>query len=240
VLFPRLKSVARAVGAIALLAGSPVCAQQQGIDVSHHNGTVDWAEVAKAGVEFSFVKASEGVDAADPMFASHWQALGQQGIARGAYHFFVTEDDPKAQADFFLSLYNPQEGDLLPAIDIEVLGKGTGSDGPERLRAFLELIEKAVGADPIIYTSARFWDTEMARDPKLLAVIADSPLWIAQYEVDAPRIPDGWDRWTIWQWTPKAVVAGVPGQVDSNRLHPDVSLANLRVPAKPAPATPTR
>jgi lysozyme len=218
--------------ALLMLPATAPHAELAGIDVSHHNGSINWSLVKKGLVGFAYVKASEGMDDIDPLFVANWNSLGEQGIPRGAYHFFVTEDDPQEQAKLFLSVYQPQEGDLLPAIDIEVLGKGSGTDAPERLRVFIELIRAAVGTSPVIYTSARFWDTDMASTPELLIAIRDCPLWIAEYEVTAPKIPEGWTRWTIWQWEPDGAIAGISGGVDRNRLHQNVSIADIQIPAR--------
>lgn len=224
----RLALLAALLCLAAPLSGA--LAATEGVDVSHHNGPIDWAKAKASGVRFAYVKASEGVDDPDPMFATHWQALAQHKILRGAYHFFITEDDPAAQAKLFLGLFRTMPGDLLPAIDIEVLGKGSTADAPERLATFVSLVSKAIGARPVIYTSARFWDLEMARDPRLLKAIADCPLWIAEYDTPAPRIPNGWKRWTIWQWQSGKAIGGIPGGVDRSRLHPSATLQHIALP----------
>ena len=82
-----------------------------GVDVSHFSGEVDWARVVAAGYHFAYVKATEGVDSLDPLFAQHWSALEGSGLRRGAYHFYVTEDDPEEQARFFLDAVAHGPGD---------------------------------------------------------------------------------------------------------------------------------
>lgn len=214
---------------LLVMPATAALAEVEGIDVSHHNGPVDWAAVKNNSVGFAYVKASEGMDDKDPLFSANWSSLSQQGVPRGAYHFYITEDDPQEQAKLFLSVYQPQTGDLLPAIDIELLGKGTTKDAPQKLAAFVDLIRTAIGASPVIYTSARFWDTDMASSPELLAAIKDCPLWIAEYEVAAPKIPEGWARWTIWQWDSGKKVPGITGGVDRNRLHQDLNIADIQI-----------
>ncbi len=73
---------------------SSLVKEMNGIDVSHYSGTVDWTKVKEGGYVFAFAKATEGMDDNDPMFAAHWPAMKKAGILRGAYHFYVTEDDP--------------------------------------------------------------------------------------------------------------------------------------------------
>jgi len=135
----------------------PPLRDARGIDVSHHSGAVDWAAVAAGGYAFAYVKATEGIDAPDPTFDEHWQALADHGLHRGAYHFYVTEDDPEEQARFFLSHVRHRPGDLAPVVDVELIGHGTVGDVAPRLRRFLEIVEQEVGVPPIIYTGNPDW-----------------------------------------------------------------------------------
>lgn len=199
-----------------------------GIDVSHHSGEIDWERVEEHDYAFVYVKATEGVDAPDPMFEQHWARLKELGIPRGAYHFYVTEDDPKAQAEFFLSRLQLEAGDLPPVVDIELIGAGTHGELAPRLRTFLEIVEERTGVRPVIYTSAGFWNTHL--EP----TFGDYPLWVAEYDVAEPRVPEGWSRWLLWQYVDDAEVPGIEKAVDESRLHPEADLASLLVPA---PAT---
>ncbi len=197
----------------------------RGIDVSHYSGAVDWHQVKDAGYHFAVVKATEGVDAEDPLFAEHWRAVRDAGLVRGAYHFYVTEDGPEEQARFFLDTVRHEPGDLAPVVDVEIVGHGTQPGLPERLRRFLELVESEVGAKPIIYTEPDFWDAHLTDD------FGDHPLWVAEYGVEEPRLPKGFERWWIWQWQGEASLPGVEKDVDLSRLnHPHVELADLLIP----------
>src|SRR5438128_304537 len=62
---------------------------EQGIDVSHHQGAIDWAVLPAQGVDFAYIKATEGGDHVDRLFARNWQAAADAGMKRGAYHFFT-------------------------------------------------------------------------------------------------------------------------------------------------------
>ena len=72
---------------------------RQGIDVSRHQGLIDWPTVARQGVDFAYIKASEGGDQRDWRFEENWRGAGEAGIARGAYHYFTlcTPGDGYAQ-----------------------------------------------------------------------------------------------------------------------------------------------
>jgi lysozyme len=185
---------------------------------------VDWDRVAGAGYSFAYVKATEGVDSPDPAFPEHWKRLPEVGLRRGAYHFYVTEDDPKAQARFFLDTVEHRPGDLLPAVDVEIIGHGTAPGLADRLRTFLDLVETELGVRPVIYTSPKFWDAHLGPG------FHDHPLWVAEYEVDSPRVPESWTRWTFWQWKDDHDVPGVEKDADVSRLHPELTLDDLVVP----------
>lgn len=197
----------------------------RGIDVSHFSGEVEWDQVKQAGFSFVFVKATEGQDALDPRFHHHWTALAKSGLKRGAYHFYVTEDDPADQADFFITQVNLTEGDLLPVVDIETLGHGTAPGLANRLQKFLTLLENHYGVRPMLYTSPRFWNAH------LNAEFGDYPLWVAEYEVEQPRLPEGWSTWTLWQFEENATVDGVEKGADLSILKGPIS--DLTVPAQP-------
>jgi len=188
-----------------------------GIDVSWHSGEVDWAAVAKAGHTFAVIKASEGVDLKDKAFERHWAAAGEAGLVRGAYHFYVTEDDPEAQAALFLSMASPRSGDLAPTVDIEVVGQGSRPGLPQRLRRWLEIVGERYRIKPIIYTSKHFWDAHLDDS------FSDHPLWVAEYGVDAPMLPVGWDRWHLWQWQGDATVPGVEKTADLSKVNLEVA-----------------
>lgn len=201
----------------------------RGIDVSHYSGAVDWEKVRAAGFGFAYVKATEGVDSPDPSFADHWRRLKELGIARGAYHFYVTEDDPEEQARFFLSTADLRPGDLAPAVDIELIGHGTEPGLAGRFQRFLEIVARETGVRPVVYTSPEFWNAH------LTSAFGDHPLWVAEYGVPEPQVPEGWQRWTLWQHRDDDSIPGVEKDADLSRLHPEVSLDHLRIPAASAP-----
>lgn len=196
-----------------------------GIDVSHHSGEVDWHAVAAGGYAFAVVKASEGVDAPDPRFEQNWKEAAEAGLVRGAYHFYVTEDDPQAQADLFFSTVDLGWGDLPPVVDIELIGQGTEeAELPEHLRRFLDILERETGVTPILYTPPNFWDAHFHES------YGRYPLWVAEYGVDQPRLPEGWIGWVLWQFEGDAEVPGVEKGADRSKTHPEVDFDALRIP----------
>jgi len=187
--------------------------KEHGIDVSHHSGEVDWAKVKAEGYTFAFAKATEGMDDPDPLFAAHWPAMKKAGLIRGAYHFYVTEDDPHEQAKFFIQNVTLKKGDLAPVVDIEILGKDTPPGLVSRFQTFLEIVEKHYGIKPIIYTDKGFWNAHL--DDKF----GSYPLWVAEYDVESPTLPQGWITYHLWQWKGDAQVPGVEKKADLSKFN---------------------
>ena len=185
--------------------------QVQGIDVSDHQGTVDWTAVQQAGKVFVFIKATDGITWTDPDFATNWSGARAAGLLRGAYHFYETDDDPTAQAQNFLSAVQLQPGDLPPVVDIEKLDSGsTASQTVQDLQTWLDVVQQATGRVPIIYTSPTFWNSLGT------SAFGRYPLWVAEYGVQTPKLPAGWTSWTFWQSSESGTVSGISGSVDLN------------------------
>jgi lysozyme len=187
---------------------SPASTEVQGIDVSHYQGVIDWSQVAEAGTAFVFIKATEGTSYAAPQFQDNWSGAKAAGLLRGAYHFFQPGEDPQQQAEYFLSVVQTVPGDLPPVLDVEISGEA--SEIIEGAQTWLAAVEKATGKAPILYTSPAFWD-DLGVSP---AGFDRYSLWVAEYGVTAPKIPEGWTAWTFWQFSESGEVAGVEGSVD--------------------------
>lgn len=158
-------------------------------------------------VSFVFIKATEGTTFKDRSFADNWLEAGRTDLQRGAYHFFRSSKDGRAQAQNFISAVPKlRRTDLPPVLDLETIHKGcTRKQFNEEALEWLREIEKHYGRKPIVYTSPAF-----AKDYLCEEITGAYPVWIAHYGRDVPSF-DGW-KW--WQCTDKAVVMGVPGKVD--------------------------
>jgi GH25 family lysozyme M1 (1,4-beta-N-acetylmuramidase) len=88
-------------------------------------------------------------------------------------------------------------------------------------------IERVLCVKPIIYTNAGFWNKYVA--PHLKGLEKDYHLWIADYRLrDEPKVPKGWDDWTIWQHSCRGNVYGIQNEVDLNICK--VDLEELVIP----------
>jgi lysozyme len=184
----------------------------KGIDVSHHNGVIDWSRVASDGIDFAFMKATESTGFTDPKFASNWAKAKAAGISRGAYHFFKPSKDGTIQAQQFLSHVQPvlQSGDLRPVVDVENYDGSSLTKFLKELQEYLDVVEAAVGAKPIIYTFKSFWE----HDLKGPTTFGSYPLWIVDLSHTPPRLPVGWTNFTFHQTSFHGTVKGIHGATD--------------------------
>ena len=202
-------------------------AMVQGIDVSHFQGTIDWNEVAKAGRDFAFIKATDGCVGVDPMFKANWQAARAAGLRRGAYHFFRPQQDSERQAFRVIEMLGNDMGELPVVLDFERLGDTSAEEGLRGAMRWMEVVEQASGRKPILYTGPVFWEAVLSDS----TLFADYPLWIAHYTMATkPHIPAAWNRWTFWQHSEKGAVKGIKGAVDLDRFHG--TLTELDVPGE--------
>lgn len=180
-----------------------------GIDVSHFQGTIDWQAVQRTGIDFAYAKATQGPTWSDPLFQENIQGMKAAKIPYGAYHYFEAGQEGQAQAEHFLNVIDPSDSEMLPpTLDLEVSSVSAETLLPE-VKTWLDLVGEQVGVQPIIYTNARFWDTHVST-----SFGQDYALWIANYEVEEPAIPQAWNDWTIWQYSAKGLISGIQGDVD--------------------------
>jgi lysozyme len=196
-----------------------------GVDVSHHQGAIDWPRVRAAGVAFAIVKATEGGDFIDPRFAENWRDAGRAGLLRGAYHFFTFCRPGRDQAANFVAVVPVDPDALPPVIDLEMGGNCAARPTPDRLRAelddFLRVIEPHYGRQAILYMT----DELHAR----YGVAAEGrPLFLRELFFE-PRWPRG-RPWLFWQFHDLGRIDGVEGPVDLDAFHG--SLDQLRALAR--------
>lgn len=186
-----------------------------GVDVSHFQGEINWEELKGAGIQFVFIKATEGLTDLDPDFLTNRKGATDAGIIRGAYHFFIATDDPVKQAEHFISKYGEMvSGDLAPVLDLEeggFEGKTAPADYAQRALLWLQTIQKHYNVTPTVYISPDFAN-EYCTD----ASFANYRLWLAQYGVEKPTLPEAWksSHWTFWQRAESGSITGISGNVD--------------------------
>lgn len=191
-------------------------ATTKGVDVSYHNGTIDWAKVKAAGNEFAFVRISDGTGFHDPQFATNWAGAHAVGMVRGIYQFFRPSQDVAAQADMVIAAAGrPAPGDLPPVIDVEATGNLSPASVAAKVRTWVDRVKAGTGVDPIVYTGKFFWRDQVGGPTSF----AGNPLWIAQYTTLCPDLTSPWDTWAFWQYSDKGSVPGISGGIDVDRFN---------------------
>ena len=185
-----------------------------GIDVSKYQGRINWEELKKnPKIKFVYIKATEGSDYIDPTYMENIRNARRHGFKVGSYHFLSTRSSVVTQFVNFARTVKRDEQDLLPVIDVEKLKPWTSQQLRDSLKVFADLVEDYYGCKPLIYTSEKFFTTNLGR------AFADYPLFIAKYSSVAPNI--GY-KWIIWQFADnglfKGPVKGNYGEVDLSRF----------------------
>ena len=190
-----------------------------GIDVSHHQNAIDWAQVAGSGIRFAIAKASEGTGYVDPLFSTNRADAMAAGITFGAYHFARPDlhpFNPVPEADHFVDTAQLAPGNILPVLDLERSGELSPAELTDWVLQWLDRVTERTGVRPIVYTSPNGWKDRMA-DTTAIADAGYTVLWVAHWGVAAPTLPaNDWqgNGWTIWQYSNCGHVPGISGCVD--------------------------
>jgi lysozyme len=187
-----------------------------GIDLSRYQTAVDWPTARANGVNFAFVKATEGGDQVDPMFKVHWRGAGAAGVRRGAYHFFYHCRPAAEQARWYIRHVPRTKGALPPVLDMEWTPtsptctiRRDGETIRAEARVFIAAVTAHYGQRPILYTSVDFFeDNEMWR-------VAGAEFWLRSVAAHPRDVYDG-QHWSFWQYTSTGKVPGIAGRVDIN------------------------
>lgn len=180
----------------------------KGIDVSAHNGIIDFAAAKADTVSFVLIKATEGTDFSDAMYDRNLQAAAKAGLKVGAYHFFRFDSPGHLQAYHFLSEVEGSWLDMPLAVDVEEYGNPAGIADDrvaDELRAMVDVME-ACGRRVMVYTN------KQGLERYVMPAFPDSlpDLWISS---PSGQPADGWD---LWQHSHQGTVAGLHGPVDLN------------------------
>ncbi|MEJ7603640.1 MAG: GH25 family lysozyme [Kofleriaceae bacterium] len=192
----------------------PVCEvgpTTRGIDVSYYQDTIQWRRVKQAGMQFAFIRVSDGTALRDPKFTTNWLGAAKAGVMRGAYQYFRPEVPALAQADLLIAALAQDRGELPPVIDVETAGGKSASYIAQQVRTWVTRVRDKLGVEPIIYAGPEFW-----RDAVGGADLTTQPLWVAHYTTACPTVPPTWKAWTFWQHTDRGRVRGIAGAVDLN------------------------
>ena len=199
----------------------------KGVDISKYQGRVDWPTLKKSGVGFAITRVSDGLTV-DRTFDANWASMREGGIVRGVYQFFRASKDPIAQADLLVEKAGKTlPGDLPPFLDVEKQEKDSETGGvpvatfDANMKKWIARIRERTGRDPVVYTGSYFWNDLGHPD------VGNLDLWLAEYVQDPgvsqPRLPEGWTKWTFWQYSSSAHFPGIASRVDGSLFNGTLS-----------------
>lgn len=182
----------------------------QGIDVSNHNGPIDFARVAAGGVTFVYVKASEGSSYRDPRFTANVDAAHRAGLTVGAYHFFRKDKPGHEQARNFIEVTRHVQLEMPLVIDVEDWGNSHFSRHREVIRNLTDMINALQSLDYrlMIYTNKSGYNKYLLRH------FPNMPLWLCAF-AHPSQVAKSY-RCIIHQYSHWGSVDGIEGEVDLN------------------------
>lgn len=193
-----------------------------GIDVSSWQGNVNWSTWTSRGMDFAYVKATEGTGYRNPYFSSQYGGSYRAGLIRGAYHFALpNRSSGIAQAAYFATNGGgwSRDGKTLPGVlDIEYNPYGatcysmTKTQMVAWITAFVTEYKRRTSRDAVIYTTYGWWNQCTGNTTKFSRT---NPLWVARYASSPGTLPGGWPYYTFWQYS--------NDPIDQNRFSADKS-----------------
>lgn len=196
-----------------------------GIDVSRHNGTIDWKAVRRynKNIQYVYVKATEGTGHTDRRYIENAREAHRHGFKVGIYHYFTSRSSAHDQFNWFRSQANLTWQDLAPIVDVEDFkGWQSKQQLQDSLMMFARLVKQHYNKLPIIYTHQNFYNTYLA--PRFNRHF----LFIAAYRRSAPTINGA--KYDMWQFTDQGRVRGIKGPVDLSRFSSTMTVKKLKLP----------
>lgn len=185
----------------------------QGIDVSVHQGEINWAQIDRRSVNFVFIKATEGRDFRDRKFERNWLGAKNAGISRGAYHFFTFCKAGALQAQNFIDTVPVDRAALPPVIDLEFSGNCQRRPSPaeldRELTAYIQKVTTVYRQQPILYVTNEFYTAY------LQGKFTKYTIWISDFYT-TPDLNRDERKWLFWQYSERGRVAGIDTLVDLN------------------------
>jgi GH25 family lysozyme M1 (1,4-beta-N-acetylmuramidase) len=200
----------------------------QGLDVAHHQGNINFSEVAGDGFRFCICKATEGADYEDPRFRENMEKIAElratdPSFYAGAYHFARPDNRTgrsggETEGRWFSKVLNEtaeqfgfsiQEDFLEPALDFEKYTDENGTTNIPWIEGFLDVLQNETGREGMIYTGPNVWMYEVSNTTQFNAW----PLWEVTYSSQGTnpdsnpiRMPknepdEPYWNWTLWQWS---------------------------------------
>jgi len=180
----------------------------RGVDISSYQGKIDWNVLSKQGIQFVFIKATEGSSSIDDNFTFNYEQVIKTNLHVGAYHFFSYDSSGVTQADNFIATVPKSENMLPPVVDIEFYGDKekhppNKADVTNNLTSLLDKLESYYGVKPIIYATQKSYKLYVSGG------YSDFDIWIRDVFF-TPTLSDE-RKWTFWQFSNKGQLDGYIG-----------------------------
>ena len=185
----------------------------RGVDLSAHNGDVDFNALRASGISFVMLKASEGATHQDKRFVENVRNARKAGLKVGAYHFFRFDVPGHMQALNFLNAVRGRQLDLPIAVDVETWRNSTNIDRKEVVESLTEMVDylESRGYRVMLYTNKEGSVAYVSGSR-----LQELPLWICSFT--DPPVADT-IQWQLWQHSHRGKVDGVIGAVDLNTFN---------------------
>ena len=186
------------------------------IDVSYHQGKIDWS-VVKKQVDGVIIRCGYGSDYTsqdDKRFKENIEACIKYNIPFGVYlySYAKTVNAAKSEANHVLRLLEPYKDKLSYPVYLDLEEDGTEAGAVERAIVFGDIIEKA-GYWCGVYANQYWWNTYLKDG------LDRFTKWVARYSSIPPSGISG--TYDIWQYSSMGQVPGIKGYVDMNICYRD-------------------
>ena len=190
-------------------------AKYDGIDISSHQGYIDWKKVSSdKDIRFVYIKATEGSTYRSPHYAHIITQARRYGLLVGSYHYLSSTSSINEQFDNFSKFALKSVQDLIPMLDVESRGNWSRSQLIDSVDKFCELTERHYGVRPMIYSTMGFYNKNL--NPHF----NNHHLYIGRYANEEPEI--NWEgEYTIWQYSETGIIPGIDAYVDLCRYNKD-------------------
>ncbi len=213
----------------------PSNATAQGIDVSYHQGTIDWEKVKNSGqVDFAIIRCGIGMDQTnqdDTQWENNTSECERLGIPYGTflYSYADTVEKARSEAQHVVRLVQGKNLTYPIYYDMEdnsVMNKIDSKTAGEIAQTFLNTLEANGYKNVAVYSSKSLFETKLTAD-----IFNRYPRWVAHYNDTC-----GYQgSYHMWQYINKGQIDGITGNVDL-----DYKIGNWTSAGyTPAPATPT-
>lgn len=210
------------------------------IDVSIHNGAIDWKKVKESGVEGAIIRCGYGRDMTkqdDANFKRNIEGAIAQGLRVGVYMYSYaqSEDSARSEALHTLRLVDPYKEHITLPIYYDLEENNCAQYAKKHAEIFGDIIEKA-GYWCGVYSSSYWWKTHLKGLDRFTK-------WVADWGVNdgKPHRKPTFSNTDLWQYTSMGKVNGISGRVDCNELlNPNIKGyigANAATPAPSKPET---